>query len=100
MIKPRECDKCRKGFCHGCIDNYINQLIAGDYTICCPNCSSTEFRLVDPHPLLTKQLSVIKARCDNAEKGCTETLAYGDLTKHQHECGYAMLKCTNYGCDA
>ena len=41
MINPRECENCRKGFCHACIDNYINQLIAGDYEICCPNCSSS-----------------------------------------------------------
>jgi len=99
MIQPRECDKCRKGFCHSCIDSYINQMINGDYQICCPNCSSTSFLLVDPHPLLTRQLSAIKARCANADKGCTDTLAYGDLAKHQDECGYAMLKCVNYGCE-
>lgn len=70
MIDPRECSECRKGFCKEHINDYISQLIAGGYDVCCPNCSSVEFKLVDPHPLLAKQLSEIRARCENADKGC------------------------------
>ena len=100
MMDPRECNKCRKGFCKKCVNDYIDQLIQGEYAICCPSCSSTSFKLVDPHPLLSRQLSVIKARCENAEIGCTEVISYGNLEKHQAECGYANVKCSNYGCEA
>ena len=43
---------------------------------------------------------MIKARCENADKGCTEVVSYSDLERHQGECGYAIIKCTNYQCDA
>ena len=52
MVEPRECNKCRKGFCKEHINDYIDQMIQGDYEVSCPNCSSTSFKLVDPHPLL------------------------------------------------
>lgn len=100
MIDPRECSKCRKGFCKKCIDNYINQLIEGDYQVCCPNCSSPNFKLVDPHPLLARQLTKIQAGCENAEQGCTKVINYSNLAAHQAECDYAMIKCANYGCEA
>ncbi len=100
MMDPRECNKCRKGFCKSCINEYIDQLIAGEYAICCPNCSSRSFKLVDPHPLLQKQLSIIEAQCENSDKGCTEILSYKDIERHMKQCQYATLKCTNFGCEA
>ena len=100
MLDPRECNKCRKGYCRKCIDSYINNCIKDDCVVCCPMCSSTSFRLVDPHPLLQRQLSVIRATCENSDKGCTVKVAYGDLAKHQDECDFATVKCTNYGCEA
>lgn len=75
-------------------------MIAGDYKVCCPNCSSVSFKLVDPHPLLQRQLSSIRASCENAEKGCKQVLAYGELDQHKTKCEYATLKCTNFGCEA
>lgn len=99
MIDPRECHKCRKGFCKKCIDDYIDQLVAGDYKIQCPNCSSSSLRLVDPHPLLSRQLTLLKAACENSEKGCKEIVSYADLEKHQRECDFATVKCSNFGCE-
>ena len=99
MIDPRECSNCRKGFCKEHINDYIDQLVQGGYEVCCPNCGSTNFNLVDPHPILARQLSKIKARCENEDKGCTEVIDYLNLKRHQAECGYAIVKCTNYGCE-
>lgn len=100
MLNPRECNECRKGFCSKCIERYIDQLISADYVVCCPSCSSTTFRLVDPHPLLLKQLNAITLRCENAEKGCVENVTYDQFVVHQQECDYAMVQCSNYGCEA
>ena len=99
MIKPRECRSCRKGFCSACIDDYLNQLMSGDSEVRCPNCGKNNFKLIEGHPLLVRQLSNIKAKCENAEKGCSEVIAYDDLEKHQTECGYATVKCLHYGCE-
>ena len=52
MIEPRECYKCRKGFCKNCVVGYIDQLVAGDYEVVCPNCGSSPFKLMDVHPIL------------------------------------------------
>ena len=100
MIKPRECEKCRKGFCKNCIDGYIDQLVAGDYQIVCPNCGTENLNLVEPHPLLVRQLSELKGACINADKGCNLIIAYGDLENHQKECGFTTIKCSLYGCEA
>ena len=99
MISPRECSKCRKGFCSKCVDGYIDQLVAGEYDICCPNCGTLEFKLVDPHPLLARQLSQLKGACQNADKGCEMIVSYSEMEEHLKVCDYATVKCTNYGCE-
>ena len=52
MLDPRSCNKCRKGYCKECINDYIDQLINGEYEVGCPCCGSKSFELVDPHPRL------------------------------------------------
>ena len=42
---------------------------------------------------------MIKARCENADKGCTDIIDYLNLKRHQAECGFATVRCTNYGCE-
>lgn len=99
MLTPRECGECRKGFCKACVEDYIRQMIEGDYVVCCPNCGNENFQVKEPHPLLTKALTKIMASCENSEQGCTATVSYNDLALHQEECDYATVKCTHYGCD-
>ena len=100
MMDSRECHDCQKGFCKKCINGYIDTLVAGEFNIVCPSCGSNAFTLVDPHPLLAQQLNELKGACANAEKGCTQIVSYADTEKHQQECDYAIIICTNYGCDA
>ena len=100
MWQARECSECRKGFCRICVNGYIDKLVVGDYMVICPSCSSPNMQLVEPHPLLTAQLSLIKATCENSDKGCTATVSYADLDKHANECAYLMVKCSNFGCEA
>ena len=100
MLEARECSRCRKGFCKKCVNDYIDKLVVGDYLVICPSCSSPNMQLVEPHPLLTAQLSLIKATCENSDKGCTATVSYADLDKHANECAYLMVKCSNFGCEA
>ena len=47
-----------------------------------------------------KQLGQIQATCENADKGCTVIVSYAEIARHQDECDYATVKCTNYGCEA
>lgn len=42
---------------------------------------------------------MIKASCENAEKGCKEVISYLDLKRHMSNCEYATVKCTNFGCE-
>ena len=42
---------------------------------------------------------MIKARCENADKGCKVVVNYLDLKRHASVCDYAIVKCTNYGCE-
>lgn len=100
MLDPRECQGCRKGFCRKCIDSYVSQMIEGEYEVTCPNCSAEDFKVVDPHPMVMKALAKIEASCENSDKGCTVNVSYRDLAKHQQDCLYATLRCTNYGCEA
>ena len=99
MIEPVECSKCRKGFCRKCIDGYIDQLVTGEYDICCPNCGTEDLQLVEPHPLLLRQLSKLRGACEYADKGCEAVVNYSDLEEHLKVCGYATIKCTFFGCE-
>ena len=99
MVDARECSKCRKGFCKSCIDDYLTQMIDGEYEITCPNCSTTSFKIVEPHPLVQNQLSKLVVRCENHGRGCTEHLRYTDVAAHKLVCGYALVKCTHFGCE-
>ena len=100
MLEARECSRCRKGFCKGCINEYIDTLVSDEYPVVCPSCSSPKIILVDPHPLLMRQLSNIVAQCENREHGCTEKVSYAELERHRDVCPYLRVKCDNYGCEA
>ena len=100
MLDARECSQCQKGFCKKCMNDFIDELIADDYDITCPNCGSPNMEIVEPHPVLQKQLSGIKASCENADKGCTEIIPYTELEKHRNECDYLRVKCDNFGCES
>lgn len=82
MLDPRECASCRRGFCKRCVDDYVRQMIEGDYVVCCPNCSAAEFQLVEPHPFLKKTLMKLQTRCENVDKGCTVNVSYNDMATH------------------
>ena len=52
MLDARECSQCQKGFCKKCMNDYIDELIAEDYDVTCPNCGSPNMEIVEPHPVL------------------------------------------------
>ena len=99
MVDPKECKKCNKGFCKLCIQEYIKQLQNGGFDIQCPNCGTKNFQPSEPHPLVMKTLTSLKVACMNADKGCTCKVPYLEMHQHLIECDYAIVKCTNYGCE-
>ena len=99
MVTPKECNNCCKGFCKKCINDYIQDLMAGGYDITCPNCGCENFKPKEPHPLVTKTLNSLKVLCMNKAQGCTAKIPYLEMSKHMIECDYATMKCTNYGCE-
>ena len=99
MVDPKECNRCNKGFCKKCVNDYMQDLQDGEYAITCPNCGKKNFKPSEPHPLVMKTLYNLKVTCMNAKAGCTVKVAYADMAKHLIVCDYATLRCPNYGCE-
>jgi hypothetical protein len=89
LWKPIACKTCENSFCLKCIRLWLNEKPNQ-----CPfNCHFQERK---PPGILLKLLSKLKFDCSNKSNGCTLSIPYEALEKHQlQECLFRFIQCPN-----
>ena len=83
---PVKCKECNKMYCKACIDEWKSK------NTICPNYSH-KFEETPLDNLAKSFLNNVRLLCENKEKGCPESVLYGDYTKHISECWYSKWRC-------
>ncbi|UJR32813.1 hypothetical protein I4U23_020275 [Adineta vaga] len=94
LWSPIGCQTCDSPYCTACVDDYHKK--QNDSSRCPKDtCPTYIQRPCPPANLLV--LRALKITCRYNANGCTETLVYDDLEKHEKLCGYRLITCS--GCD-
>ena len=87
LWKPIACKTCENAFCLKCIRLWLNE----KPNTCPFNCCFQERK---PPPILMKLLSKLKLSCRHQANGCTLSISYEALEKHElQECQYRLTLC-------
>jgi hypothetical protein len=87
LWKPIACKTCENAFCLKCIRLWLNE----KPNTCPFNCRFQERK---PPPILMKLLSKLKLSCRHQSNGCTLSIPYEALEKHElQECQYRLTRC-------
>jgi E3 ubiquitin-protein ligase NRDP1 len=91
---PRTCQNKEHPFCLGCILKHLQ------ISHTCPECREhlTPETLKNPSRILKNDLSQLKIKCDNNERGCPGYVLLENLQHHIDRCGFAPVMCENEGC--
>ena len=89
MCKNQHC------YCSSCIKKYLEDKAS------CPTCRVplSVDTLSDAPRLVRDYLSELNIRCDFYDRGCCEMVQVGQLKRHVARCGFALVPCSNDGCN-
>ena len=88
LWKPIACKTCENAFCLKCIRLWLNE----QPNMCPYNCRFQERKAP---PILMKLLAKLKLSCRHQSNGCTLSIPYEALEKHElQECQFRLTRCS------
>ncbi|XP_048881059.1 RING finger protein 151 [Brienomyrus brachyistius] len=85
---------CEHAFCSSCINSWLVH-----HHSCPEDRQPLEGALLKPlFRYMRNDLSRLQIRCRNREQGCEMVCSLESVDRHERECEYSLVACTNTGC--
>ena len=93
---PVMCSRNQHCFCRSCITQHLQNSQR------CPTCNDklTVQTLAEPPRMIKDVINELNIHCVYSNRGCQEIVQLQHLDRHENNCGFTPVVCTNEGCGA